>query len=158
MEKFSKITENSSYRFSIGLDFHGVIDSMPEFFSFLTNSIIDSGGEVHILTGSSWSEELESQLKSFNVRYTHKFSVYDHLMQNGTKIVGKVKFPDGTVQNKFENGKWDMVKADYCLKNGVSLHLDDTMIYNDFFKTPFARFWSHSGQMKSSHKSMRHID
>lgn len=152
------INESSNEKFKISIDVHGVIDAIPEFFAFLSNAIINSGGELHIITGASWNIELETQIKSYGIRYTHKFSVYDHLMQNGTKIVGKVKFPDGTVQNKFENGKWDMVKADYCLKNGVSLHLDDTMIYNDFFKTPFARFWSHSGQIKASHKSMRHID
>lgn len=41
MIKFSSIVnENSKDTFKVGLDIHGVIDAMPEFFSFLSESII----------------------------------------------------------------------------------------------------------------------
>ena len=45
-----------------------------------------------------------------------------------------------------------------CKENGFDLHIDDTLIYNNFFSTPFARLWTHSGQSKSPHKDVRHID
>jgi len=163
MLKFSKkIQESSGFlklgRFSLGLDFHGVVDSLPDFFSFLTDSIVKNGGNVHIITGGSWDSKLEEQLNTFGINYTHKFSVYDTLLNNGTKIVGKIEFPDGTFQNKFENGSWDAIKANYCKENNINLHIDDTLIYNDFFETPFCRFWSHNNKPKASHKDLRHLD
>jgi hypothetical protein len=159
MIKFSNIIkENKSIsKFKLGLDLHGVIDSLPNEISFLTNAIISSGGEVHILTGGSWTHELESQVKSYNVTWTHKFSVYDHLIKTGAEITGEIQFPDGTVQSKFKDGVWDHVKADYCRKNKISIHIDDTLIYNDFFTTPFARIWTHTNTPKDRHKDVRHL-
>lgn len=139
-------------------DIHGCIDALPEVFSFLTKAIVDARGEVHIVTGGTWSKELEDQLKQSGIVWTHKFSVYDHLIETNVKIVGEIKFPDGTIQKKFEDGYWDLAKSDYCLKNNICLHIDDTLIYNDFFKTPFARLWTHNSKPKSSHKDVRHLD
>jgi hypothetical protein len=68
----------SGQKFKIGVDIHGVIDSLPELFSFLTESIVKNGGEVHIITGGSWSQELESQITNLGISWTHKFSVYDY--------------------------------------------------------------------------------
>ena len=72
------------------------MDSLPELFSFLSNAIISAGGEFHILTGGSWTDELENQVKSYGIIWTHKFSVYDHLMEIGSNTVGEVQFSDGT--------------------------------------------------------------
>jgi len=159
MIKFSNmINENKgSFTFKLGLDLHGVIDAMQPEFAFLTNAIVSAGGEVHILTGGSWTEELEEQVKSYGVRWTHKFSVYDHLIEIGSKTTGEIQFPDGTIQKKFEDGVWDHVKAEYCAEHNISLHIDDTLIYNEFFKTPFARLWSHNSRPKASHKDVRHM-
>ena len=145
-------------KIKISIDLHGVIDALPELFSFLSNSIINSGGELHIVTGGSWTKEVEDQLNKNGIKWTHSFSVYDYLLSVNTKVVGTVQFPDGTIQKKFEDGVWDSVKAEYCLKNNISLHIDDTLIYNDHFKTPFCRLWSHSGKFKSSKKDIRHLD
>lgn len=160
MNKFSKMIGESlnTSSFKLGLDIHGVIDSNPDFFAFLTDSFIKNGGEVHILTGGHWDEDLNNKLKSFGIKWTHKFSVYDHLIETGAKVVGEIQFPDGTIQKKFEDGLWDHVKADYCKKNNISIHIDDTLIYNDFFTTPFCRFWSHNQKPKASHKDIRHLD
>ena len=159
MKSFSQlVTESNSNIFKLGVDIHGVIDAMPEFFAFLTSSFIKNGGEVHIITGGSWTDELESQLKVFGVKWTHHFSIYDHLVEIGTTSTGHVQFPDGTIQNKFSNDVWDKVKGDYCQENNISLHIDDTLIYNNNFSTPFARLWTHSGQPKAPHKDVRHLD
>lgn len=158
MIKFTNmINENSGFKFKMGLDVHGVIDSLPDFFAFLTNAIISAGGECHILTGSSWTQEVEDHLSSVGIKWTHKFSVYDQLIESGAKITGEIVFPDGTVQKKFEDGVWDHVKAEYCKEHSISLHIDDTMVYNDFFTTPFARIWTHNNNPKSSHKDVRHM-
>lgn len=160
MDKFTaKINESSGSQFKIGLDLHGVIDDEPEFFSFLTTAVISNGGEIHIITGGSWENDgLEAELKNMGIRWTHHFSVYDHLMESGTPVVGEVQFPDGRIQKKFENGYWDQVKGEYCKEHGISLHIDDTLIYNEYFQTPFARMWSHNGQEKKPHKDVRHLD
>ena len=152
------VNEEVVSKFKLGLDVHGVIDSMPEFFSFLTDSFIKNGGEIHIITGGRWDSEFEKQLNNFGVKWTHKFSVYDYLKELDAEVIGKVQFPDGTIQKKFKNEDWDLIKSQYCKENGIDLHIDDTLIYNNFFSTPFARLWTHSGQSKAPHKDVRHID
>ncbi len=160
MIKFSSMVSESfgDSKFKLGLDIHGVVDAMPEFFSFLTDSFIKNGGEVHVITGGHWDKSFENQLNDLGVKWTHKFSVYDYLIESGVKITGEIQFPDGTIQKKFEDGAWDSVKANYCKENNITLHIDDTLIYNDFFTTPFARLWSHNNKPKSSHKDVRHLD
>ena len=161
MNKFSDMVNEevgSGSIFKLGLDIHGVVDAMPEFFSFLTDSFIKNGGEVHIITGGRWDDEFETMLTRFGIKWTHKFSVYDYLKENGAEQNGKIQFPDGTIQRKFNDEDWDKVKSDYCREHNISLHIDDTLAYNNYFTTPFARLWSHSGQSKSSHKEVRHLD
>lgn len=159
MKKFTHmVNEEMSGKYKLGLDIHGVVDAMPEFFSFLTDSFIKNGGEVHIITGGRWDVEFEKQLNDFGIRWTHKFSVYDYLKESDAEVIGKVQFPDGTIQKKFKNEDWDMVKGQYCRENSIDLHIDDTLIYNNFFSTPFARIWTHSGQPKAPHKDVRHMD
>ena len=152
------VNEEVVGKFKLGLDIHGVVDAMPEFFSFLTDSFIKNGGEVHIITGGRWDSEFEKQLNDFGVKWTHKFSVYYYLKESDAEVIGKVQFPDGTIQKKFKNEDWDLIKSQYCKENGIDLHIDDTLIYNNFFSTPFARLWTHSGQSKAPHKDVRHID
>jgi hypothetical protein len=144
--------------FKLGLDVHGVIDSIPESFKFLSDAIVKSGGEVHIITGGSWTKELKEELNSYGIVWTHHFSVYDYLIEKNTPTTGEYEFPDGTIQKKFVDGYWDKVKAEYCKKNQISLHLDDTLIYNEHFETPFARVWTHNGKNKSPKKDRRHLD
>ena len=159
MKRFTQIVnENVGGKFKLGLDIHGVVDALPEFFSFLTDSFIKNGGEVHIITGGRWDIEFETMLNQFGVKWTHKFSVYDYLKESDAEVIGQVEFPDGTLQKKFKNEDWDRVKGQYCKEMGIDLHIDDTLIYNDFFSTPFARLWTHSGQSKASHKDVRHMD
>lgn len=158
MIKFSSlIKESSGSKFKLGLDIHGVVDAMPEFFSFLTDSFIKNGGEVHIITGGKWDKEFEDLLNSYGVKWTHKFSIYDYLVENNYEKTGEVQFPDGTIQSKFKDEDWDSVKGVYCADNNITLHIDDTMIYNDYFKTPFARLWTHNNNPKSPSKDVRHF-
>jgi len=157
--KFSDMVNESAStsNFKLGIDVHGVIDAMPEFFAFLTDAFIKNGGEVHVITGGSWTRELQSEIDSYGIKYTHHFSVYDSLNEGGFEVIGQIQFPDGTIQNKFSNDDWDHIKGDYCKEHNISLHIDDTMAYNEFFNTPFARLWSHSGQPKKPHKDVRHM-
>ena len=145
-------------KIKLSIDIHGVIDATPSIFAIMSKLLCESGNEVHILTGGSWTKELEEELKSYGIVWTHHFSVYDHLMEIEVPTKGEIKFPDGTIQKKFVDGYWDSVKAKYCKENNISLHIDDTLIYNNFFETPFARFWSHNCKSKSPKKDVRHLD
>jgi hypothetical protein len=149
-----KIRRRSSNPVKFGFDIHGVIDAMPDTFAELTKTLVAAGHEVHILTGSMWKPEIEDQLKGYGVVWTHKFSISDYrIAQN----------PDGVTFD--ENGNpwmpadlWDSAKSEYCRENEISLHLDDTKRYNDFFTTPFARVWTHNNRPKGEHRDTRHID
>jgi hypothetical protein len=145
-------------KFKLGLDLHGVIDAIPEEMAFLSKAVVDAGGEVHILTGSTLDSKTYDLLTKHGIKCTHVFSIYDYLMSRSTPTVGEIKFPDGDVQKQFIYGAWDRVKGDYCARWKISLHIDDTLIYNEHFSTPFARLWTHNGKVKASHKPHRHID
>mgnify|MGYP000751541977 CR=1 FL=1 len=62
-----------SGKFKLGLDIHGVVDAMPEFFSFLTDSFVKNGGEVHLITGGHWDENFEKQLELAKQKFDIKF-------------------------------------------------------------------------------------
>lgn len=135
----------------LGLDIHGVIDKRPEEFAFLAASVISAGGEVHILTGGSVTEEMKGKVRGFGVAWTHFFSVYDHMESIGEEQVGVIRFPDGSEQKKFEPARWDKVKADYCRRHAIDLHIDDTATYGGHFTTPFMLFSANDGTEKISH-------
>jgi len=150
-----RIDESASTKFKLGLDVHGVIDSLPEVFSFLTKSIISSKGEVHIITGGRIDDDMINMLKRFDIHYTHLFSILDYHLSIGTPTDGnhpKYGFP------MISDEIWDKTKGDYCKKHNISLHIDDTLIYNENFTTPFARLWTHTNTPKPIHKDPRHLD
>jgi len=122
----------------IGLDLHGVIDSMPEFFSIFTKAIIESKGEIHIITGGA-TEKDKQLLKEYDIKYTHFFSIVDYHIEIGTPTSGthtKYGF------EKISDEEWDKTKGEYCKLNEIDMHIDDTTVYNDFFTTPFCRMWT----------------
>lgn len=144
---------NQSKSFKIGIDFHGVIDAMPEFFSFFTDAILKSGGEIHILTGGLTSKDKQT-LQDFNIKYTHLFSITDYHTKIGTpttKNHPKYGFP------MISDYEWDKTKADYCRRESIDFHIDDTLAYNEFFSTPFCRLWTHNNHPKSDAKDERHL-
>ena len=139
----------------LGLDIHGVIDSNPESFAFMSQSVITNNGEVHIITGGSWTTELENQLKEYGIKWTSHFSVYDYLLDSGIDSIGTIQFPDGTIQKKFDYHLWDTIKAGYCKLNNIDLHIDDTEVYSKYFTTPFLLYKSSEDFEKISHIDIR---
>ena len=139
----------------LGLDIHGVIDSNPESFAFMSQSVITNNGEVHIITGGSWTSELEEQLKGYGIKWTSHFSVYDYLLESGIDSIGTIQFPDGTIQKKFDYHLWDTIKAGYCKSNNIDLHIDDTEVYSNYFTTPFLLYKSSEDFEKISHIDIR---
>jgi hypothetical protein len=153
INKFSQIMESSSKPVKIGLDLHGVIDSMPEFFAFFTMAIIKAGGEIHIITGGTTEKDIQL-LKDNNIQWTHFFSITDYHNKKGTPTSGthpKYGFP------MISDEEWDKTKGDYCRRERIELHIDDTLVYNDYFTTPFCRLWSNNNHPKSDAKDSRHL-
>lgn len=142
-------------KFKLGLDWHGVIDATPQLWSHLTNIIVDGGGEVHILTGMTWNSECERQLEEWGIKWTHSFSILDYHQSINTPTIGwhdKFNIP------RIDDVTWDKTKGDYARKHQLDLHIDDTLQYNDYFTTPFARFFSHNNRPKGQHKDTRHLN
>lgn len=123
-------------KIKIGLDIHGVIDARKEFFSALSKTLVAAGHEVHIITGPPVAA-IKDELASYGIEYTHIFSIVDYHASIGTDIKW-----DSKGHAHFDPYLWDKTKAEYCQREGIDLHLDDSDTYNYFFKTPYARFYS----------------
>jgi nicotinate-nucleotide adenylyltransferase len=119
----------------IGLDVHGVADTNAAFFSALTRLFVENGHEVHILTGSEYTPELEQHLrKDLGLCWTHLFSITSHHRELGTEItyINGNPYLDETL--------WNRTKSLYCRENAIDLHLDDSSVYGRYFETPYARY------------------
>ena len=118
----------------IGLDIHGVLDKNP-FFKHMAFSMCKDGNEIHIITGTSIKSALED-LKQLDIiegiYYTHLYSITDDLISRGIPVEWK----DGN-NPFFPYEEWDKAKADYCAKNNIDIHFDDTQKYGEYFSTPF---------------------
>lgn len=146
----------------IGIDIHGVINERPDFFQKLTRAIIESGGEVHILSGPP-EEQIERELKELGLRpayntlespdsktgnYSAIFSIVDYHKELGTPMIQDSKgnwhlhIPDQPVG--YSHSLWDRAKGDYCFKHQLDMLIDDSDTYDYFIKSPtsYARFKS----------------
>jgi len=119
--------------YKLALDIHGVCDENPEFFALISKLLIDSGNEIHILTGRRESDGAMKEINDLNISYTHLFSIADYHEKIGTKM------------HDDENGRpwmggdiWDRTKGDYCKEHNIDFCLDDTERYGKYFETPFA--------------------
>lgn len=124
----------------IGLDIHGVIDENPDFFKAVCAAMIKDGHEIHIITGPSLSKvgyELLAMGFEPMKHYTSIFSIVDYHIEIGTEITY-----DKQGHAWMDKYLWDRTKGDYCLREKIDMHLDDSDAYAYFFKTPFARFFS----------------
>ena len=121
----------------IGIDIHGVLDKNP-FFKHMALAMCfnQCGNEVHIITGTSRElalKDLEKLEIIEGFHYTHLYSITDDLISRGIPVEWK----DGN-NPLFPYEEWDKAKAEYCAKNNIDIHFDDTVRYGDYFSTPFA--------------------
>lgn len=120
----------------VGLDIHGVIDEYhPMIIHNMLPVIEKMNGEIHIITGSSFSMELVDKLMSYandKVWWSDFFSINDYLLMKGLPhTFNKYGRP------VFDDVEWDKAKGDYCAREEIGLHIDDTLRYKDYFTTPF---------------------
>jgi hypothetical protein len=112
----------------IGIDIHGVIDSDPEFFSQLSKMIVNSGGQIHVITGQKDTPELREKMQQLGISFTHFFSITTHHETIGTKI-----WYDEKNRPWMDAEIWNRTKAEYCQRNGITMHIDDSPIYGQYF-------------------------
>lgn len=117
-----------------GIDIHGTIDKMSKFFATFSQRAISKGHEVHIITGSIKTPEIEKQLKNWGIQYTHFFSVSDKLLSEEKVVYWK------TPKDPFFNDDdWNSAKAKYCAEQKIDLHFDDSNEYGKFFITLYLK-------------------
>ena len=111
----------------VGIDFHGVIDTFPEKFKQLAYALVKDGAEVHVVTGQQKDETMEKALERAGIRFTHYFSIVDHLIEKGVPL----KWVDG--QPYADKSLWDSAKAEYCKTQGIDFMIDDSPAYREAF-------------------------
>ncbi len=119
--------------FKIGIDYHGVADQNPSFFSTFNQKAIKQGHQIYILSGAK-KQDVLAFLKKNNISYTHIFSLLDYFKKQNLVTF----FEDG---NFFVPAAlWDEAKAKYCLRQKIDIHIDDSPIYGKYFTTPFCLY------------------
>lgn len=113
--------------FKLGLDFHGVIDTFPEYMKLFSELLVQAGHEVHVVTGLKRDSGIEADLAKFGIKFTHYFSIVEQLERDGVTIVWRDGLPYA------DKIYWDIAKRDYCQKTGIDMMIDDSPVYKDTF-------------------------
>ena len=124
-------------RLKIGIDYHGVIDHHPDYFASFCQTAIDRGHEIYIITGGPEAEVVK-KLKSANIVYNHIFAIVDYY--EGKNEVSH--FADGKFH--IADDLWNRAKGDYCLCQGINIHIDDSKEYIKWFQTPYCLYDDHN--------------
>lgn len=112
----------------IGIDYHNVITANPEYWSKFTKDMKKLKHKIYIITGMSLDSDLMQKLEEFDIQYDRLFSITDYHFANQTDMVFDVGLP------YMDDEKWDRTKADYCKKEKIDVHYDDSNIYGKYFK------------------------
>jgi len=91
---------------------------------------VDTGHEVHIITGKRKKDGVEKELEQSGAVYTKLFSITDYHESIGTTVRN-----DEHGRPHMESYLWDRTKADYCEREGIDLHFDDSPSYGQHFKS-----------------------
>lgn len=117
----------------IGVDFHGVINRQPQFFKALLKEAFRLGLEVHIISGGP-RETIEEFLSSHQMPYSNIWCIFDYFNQQKAVTF----LADGSFH--VDDKAWDAAKADYCRHHGINVQIDDSLVYGQYFTTPYCRY------------------
>jgi len=115
-----------------GLDYHGVIDRSPVWCARFSYRVVTAGHELHIITGHETTDYFLSCLELFDISYTHIFSIADYHKSIGTDV-----WYDEKQTPWMDENTWNNAKAEYCEREGIDLHIDDSKRYLESFSTPY---------------------
>ena len=117
----------------IGVDFHGVINTKPDFFREFCREALKFGLEVYIISGGP-RETILSYLNQYQIPYTKLWCIFDYYEQRH-----QVEFyDDGSF--RIDDELWNKAKAEYCKEHNICIHIDDSVIYGMEFATPYCRY------------------
>jgi len=119
----------------IGVDFHGVINTDPSFFQQLICEFLSRGHEVHIISGGP-EEYIKNYLSEHKIAYSQIWCIYNYYDNKGKITV----YDDGSFY--MDDELWNKAKADYCRRNNICLHIDDSAVYGKYFTTPYCLYQS----------------
>ena len=126
-------TAQADTKSKIGVDFHGVINTRPDFFREFCREALKIGLEVYIISGGS-RETILAYLNQYQIPYTKLWCIYDYYEQRH-----QVEFyDDGSFHVADE--LWNKAKAAYCKEQNICVHIDDSAIYGREFATPYCRY------------------
>ena len=108
----------------VGIDIHGVITDSPYHWKEVAQSFINLGYEVHIITGAEF-DKVKDILDDFP--FTHFFSITEY-----HKYSGKINY-DKHGNPHLNDELWNRTKAEYCKRNNIDIHYDDSPIYGKYF-------------------------
>lgn len=117
----------------IGVDFHGVINTKPDFFREFCRAALKIGLEVYIISGGP-RETILAYLNQYQIPYTKLWCIFDYYEQRH-----QVEFyDDGSF--RIDDELWNKAKAEYCKEHNICIHIDDSVIYGREFATPYCRY------------------
>ena len=117
----------------IGVDFHGVINTKPDFFREFCREALKIGLEVYIISGGP-RETILAYLNQYQIPYTKLWCIFDYYEQRH-----QVEFyDDGSF--RIDDELWNKAKAEYCKEQNSCIHIDDSAIYGREFVTPYCRY------------------
>lgn len=117
----------------IGVDFHGVINTKPDFFREFCRAALKFGMEVYIISGGP-RETILAYLNQYQIPYTKLWCIFDYYEQRH-----QVEFyDDGSF--RIDDELWNKAKAEYCKEQNICIHIDDSAIYGREFVTPYCRY------------------
>lgn len=123
----------NSHKLKIGLDYHGVIDGNPNYFSLFCTQSKQRGHKVFIITGGP-KLQVKKMLEQNNIPYDMCFAISDYYQAMG-KIIQK---EDGNFI--IPENLWNIAKANFCRRSNINIHIDDSLKYLNWFSTPYCYY------------------
>lgn len=117
----------------IGLDFHGVLNSNPDFFKEFCAFAKSRGAQIYIISGGP-RETIIDFLARRQISYDKIWCIFDYFAARN-----KVKFmADGSFY--VEDKEWNSAKGEYCRQNKICLQIDNSTVYGKYFSTPYCLY------------------
>jgi hypothetical protein len=115
----------------ISFDIHGVLNKYTNYLRSHIKELKNSGDTIIICTGSPQNTAID-ELKELNIHYDELISVVDFHKRIGTPMWQSERGSWYCSQTT-----WNKTKGILCAMYKVDLHVDDSKIYNDYFRTPY---------------------
>ena len=117
----------------ISFDFHGVINTAPDFFAALLKDLRRRQLQIYVVSGGP-REYIEQYLAKYEIPYDVLWCVFDYFNAREKVEVAD----DGSFH--IDDALWNAAKGTYCASENIGLHIDDSKIYGKYFTTPYMRF------------------